>query len=77
MPWPSTGEKLPLVTTPTGGAVEQHGLLGARRPAALGGDAPQAAADARAPARLRAPPARGTCGFVQRDDPAEAGLQRA
>ncbi len=46
MPWPSIGEKLPLVTSPAGLTVDLDGLLGSRGPAAFGGDAPQPPPDA-------------------------------
>ena len=76
MPWPSIGEKLPLVTTPASAPVDQHRLVGPRRAAALDGEAAQAAGDAAlALGDQRVAPAEAAV-LVPRHDPAEAGLER-
>ena len=60
MPWPSTGEKLPLVTVADRLAVDEHGAPGPRRAAALGGDADELAGDAGVALGERAASRRGT-----------------
>ena len=60
MPWPSIGEKLPLVTTPASAPVDQHGLLGPRRAPALDGEAAQPAGHAALPLGDAARRGRGT-----------------
>ena len=60
MPWPSTGEKLPLVTHADDLAVDEHLAVGPRRAAAVGGDADAACGRRRARARPPAARDRGT-----------------
>ena len=73
MPCPSTGEKLPLVTTPTGLIVDQHRAFGAWRPAAVGGDAHQQAVDTAVRSASRALRPRNS-GFRPGHHPAQARL---
>ncbi len=75
MPRPSVGEKLPLVTSPTGQPVDGDGASGARRTTTIGGEPEQPSRDAGgalgasglAPAERR---------LVPRHHPAEPRLQR-
>ena len=76
MPCPSTGEKLPDVTSPTVLAVDDHSALGSRRAAAFGGDADELALDARRRARPIRACLPAELGLVEGDHPRQAGLQR-
>ena len=75
MPWPRMGLKLPLVVSPTAAPSTSTGLLGARRAAALGGDAAEAAGDAALLLGLERRSA-AEVALVPAHHPAEAGLQR-
>ena len=75
MPWPSTGEKLPLVTSPTVLAVDDHGAARPRRAPAFGGDADEVAVDAPLALRHRRLLA-AELRLVPRDHPRQPGLQR-
>ena len=64
IPWPSTGEKLPLVTSPAGAPSRSTDLLGARGPAALDRQPAETAGDAALPLgdeRHRGPGSRPAC----------------
>ena len=76
MPWPSSGEKLPLVTTPTGSPSRSTGwsARGGRRPST--DEPPQAAGDARAPSRRPGRHGPGTSPLSQLTTQPEPGLQR-
>ena len=77
IPCPRVGEKLPLVTTPTAVAVARHRVALTRDLAALDAEAPEPPRHARARARPRAAPGRGSrpCRSARpRPDPACSGV---
>jgi hypothetical protein len=74
MPWPRTGEKLPLVTCADRSAVDEHFAVRARRSATLGGDSHELAGHAGVALGLQGLTA-AEIALRPSHDPSEAGLQ--